>query len=213
MPTNHQCSCKTLKNSQCSFSARASKKYCGHHEPCKRPISLPRGPMKKKPSAENAQKVEEPTSFSPPTDLKCEGYWNNDTYNPQLMVSKVEWPSKHLFLVHVKAIEDRLIYEAEEMWDKKKKFSERYVMYRGFSTSVMDKSQLGSSEFQCRDSAGKLICWPTMYASHYIGKYNIMPTKRFFTFIEATYPTFPRKPTKKDKNSQKQSKTVKKQSR
>ena len=35
----NQCSCKTLKQSQCSFNASASKKYCGHHEPCKRPIT------------------------------------------------------------------------------------------------------------------------------------------------------------------------------
>ena len=38
MSTNLRCSCKTLKNSQCSFNARASKKYCGHHDQkCKNP--------------------------------------------------------------------------------------------------------------------------------------------------------------------------------
>ena len=37
MSTNRRCSCKTLKNSQCSFNARASKKYCGHHDQCKNP--------------------------------------------------------------------------------------------------------------------------------------------------------------------------------
>ena len=55
MSTNHRCSCKTLKHSQCAFKARASEKYCGHHEPCKRP-------MKTKPSAVKTSTNRKPSS-------------------------------------------------------------------------------------------------------------------------------------------------------
>lgn len=36
MPTNHQCSCTTSKNTQCSFHARGRKKFCDRHKECKR---------------------------------------------------------------------------------------------------------------------------------------------------------------------------------
>ena len=36
MPTNRQCSCTTSKDTQCSFHVRGRKRFCGHHEECKR---------------------------------------------------------------------------------------------------------------------------------------------------------------------------------
>ena len=56
MSANHQCSCKTLKNSQCSFNARASKKYCGHHEPCKRPMETKSSAVKKRTKNRSSKK-------------------------------------------------------------------------------------------------------------------------------------------------------------
>ena len=36
MPAKRKCTCATVKGNQCSINARAKKRYCGHHEPCKR---------------------------------------------------------------------------------------------------------------------------------------------------------------------------------
>ena len=36
MSAKCKCTCTTVKGTQCSINARAKKKYCGHHEPCKR---------------------------------------------------------------------------------------------------------------------------------------------------------------------------------
>ena len=97
-----KCSCNTVKNSQCSFNARASEEYCGHHEQCNRPMAHQ---PKKKPSAKK------PNKFSPPNeDARCEGYWE-DKNNALLMVSKINWPSKNIFLSHVKDVEAGLIYQ------------------------------------------------------------------------------------------------------
>ena len=162
----NKCSCKTVKNSQCSFNARASEEYCGHHEACNRPI----GP-KKKPSA-----VKKPTQFSPPYNAMCEGFWDEKN-NPQHMVSKINWPSKNMFLSHVKDVEAGLIYQ------KMKKPENRayglydtfamYVAYTGeHSISEIDGTVLGSHMFRINDSSGMIVCWPELYADHYIGKYN-----------------------------------------
>ena len=181
---SNQCSCRTVKNSQCSLKARASEKYCGHHKTCNRP-------MKNRPVY---GAVEKPTKFSPPyNNATCEGFWDEEN-NPLDMEFDIPWPSKNMFMMHVNAVEKALIYE-------KRKNPERFGVYDNYAMYVayngeheicpMCRTLLGSHMFRINDSSGMIVCWPELYASHYIDYHNIMPTKRFFTFIEKMYKTLP----------------------
>ena len=178
---SNQCSCRTVKNSQCSFKARASEEYCGRHKTCNRPIEhiqvyrQPRYGI-----------VEKPTKFSPPFNTICEGSW--DEKNAVLdMDFDIKWPSKYTFMLHVNAVEKALIYEKMKNPEKLGVYnnSAMYVAYNGaHAICPMCGTVLGSHMFKIKDFSRKILCWPESYASHYIANHNIMPTKRFFTFIE-----------------------------
>ncbi|CAD7937473.1 unnamed protein product [Amoebophrya sp. A25] len=88
-----------------------------------------------------------------------------------------------------------------------------FIQYRGLARSRLEPDVfVGSGEFQVQvnqvdrqphpqpqdeiaakstsrtsssatSSSNRRIAWPVGYATHYIGKWNVMPTKRFFDFI------------------------------
>ena len=46
---------------------------------------------------------------------------------------------------------------------------------------------LSRDECESKDSSGQSIRWLKDYPDHYIRKHNVVPTERFFTFIEGMY--------------------------
>ena len=56
---------------------------------------------------------------------------------------------------------------------------------RGIAFSRLQPTDevVGSAEYKLKTADGISIRWPQGYAEHYIGKHNVMPTERFFTYI------------------------------
>lgn len=123
-----------------------------------------------------------PPEFMPPSPYyPAEGYWadigskDRNAYMP--VVSKKVWKDKTKFLQALDQIEKSMPYRSgyDDEW------GDFYVRgYRGMSTSRIDGSALGAAEFS---DETQNIKWPDVYAQHYIGKYNVMPTKRFFDYV------------------------------
>lgn len=108
----------------------------------------------------------QPLEFMPPVppDLKGEGYWS-DTYLP--IVSQQDWPGK-------------------QQWMDKVKFIELHVQVRDYFgcaySRVIPDFEVGSSEYQDGD-----VFWPGGYVEHYIGDHNVMPTERFYNYVNEKY--------------------------
>lgn len=101
-----------------------------------------------------------------------------------------EWPDKQKFLAAVKEIEDCSRLDDVPTWipgtyDKElMRYRMSRVRMRGQSISRLEPVAVGSQEYYAESSFGrKKITWPAGYAEHYIGKWNVMPTRRFFNFI------------------------------
>lgn len=103
--------------------------------------------------------------FSPSNPNKCEGYWSKD-YKP--IVSKFIWAEKDLWIA--KALYISSITPS--------------ISYRGLAFSRIDGTIVGNKEYY---DAEYDICWPEGYIEHYIKDNNIMPTKRFYDYINMKY--------------------------
>lgn len=123
-----------------------------------------------------------PPEFMPASPYHpAEGYWadieskDRNSYMP--VISKKTWNDKNMFLQALDRIEKSMPYRRGS--DKESR--EFYLHgYRGTSKSRIDGSTLGAAEF--RDETQNIM-WPDGYAAHYIAKYNVMPTKRFFDYV------------------------------
>lgn len=118
-----------------------------------------------------------PSPFSP-----AEGYWSDadskekNKYMP--IISKKPWPDKTKFLRAVGEIENSM---PRLDFDIRRENQPFYVVnFRGLSYSRINGEGVGSSEFQ---DTTQNIKWPAGFVEHYIGKYNVMPTKRFFDYV------------------------------
>ncbi len=99
---------------------------------------------------------------------RVEGYWKNETF-PELPLPKAHknaWPGKKVFLTKLLAVQDHSGIEK--------------IGYRGLSTSRIDNKSVGSHEYF---DPKNMITWPSAVSGHYIGKYNVIPSKEFYEYI------------------------------
>lgn len=61
-----------------------------------------------------------------------------------------------------------------------KEKSSTSVTYRGFSTSRIDGSTLGSNEFRYKEWS-----WPGDFAEHYVLKHRVKPSEEFIKFLDS----------------------------
>ena len=104
--------------------------------------------------------VEKPTKFSPPYNATCEGFWDEEN-NPLDMEFDIHWPSKHMFMLHVNAVEKALIYEKMKNPEKIGVYnnSAMYVAYNGaHAICPMCRTVLGSHMFKIKDFSRKILC-------------------------------------------------------
>jgi hypothetical protein len=115
----------------------------------------------------------QPPEFMPPVpaDLKGEGYWS-DTYLP--IISQQEWPWKYHWIDKVKFIES-----GAQRFQNDIKESDYFGSE--FSRLVPD-FEVGCTEYKDGD-----VFWPGGYVEHYIGDHNVMPTERFYNYINEKY--------------------------
>jgi hypothetical protein len=52
--------------------------------------------------------------------------------------------------------------------------------YKGLSISRIDGTYVGSSEYEDTEAG---IIWPQGYSTHYIGKYNVIPSREFYLYV------------------------------
>jgi hypothetical protein len=117
--------------------------------------------------------LNEPPEFMPPTTLKGEGYWS-PTYMP--VVSKQEWKGKQQWLDKVTFI---------ELQAEKKENDVQWMQALGYAPSrLVPNFMVGSGEYRDGD-----VFWPEGYVEHYIRDHNVMPTRRFYNYINQKYDT------------------------
>ena len=194
-----QCQCIAGNKKRCSREAstkpNTNKNFCWQHQKCTStqttaPRALPRALPRARVAPRVAPRVatrsgsttastssiSPPPEFFPPNPFKCEGFWDLptsevkvDIYHPK--ISTLIWPDKMKFVNLVAKIEKTLFDQPGG-----------YIPYKGYSHSRIDNSVLGNGEYT--DEIGdEIMCWPQKYVEHYIAKYNVMPTARFFNYI------------------------------
>jgi hypothetical protein len=108
-------------------------------------------------------------TFSPPNPNKCEGYWTKTKDNKYLpIISDNPWIDKSEWLQKAYIVNSNT----------------PMVAYRGLSFSRLDGSVVGNEEYQ--DTTNN-ICWPQGYIEHYIRDHNVMPTEKFYNYINTRY--------------------------
>lgn len=115
----------------------------------------------------------EPPEFMPPIplNLKGEGYWSQ-SYMP--IVSKKEWKGKQEWVNKVSFI---------ELQAERKENDVKMLQALGYAPSrLVPNFMVGSAEY--RDGE---VFWPEGYVEHYIRDHNVMPTKRFYNYINTKY--------------------------
>lgn len=132
--------------------------------------------------------IKPPPSFSKPNPYGCEGYWDDEHdeknwkgYLP--IVSKKTWPDKEKWLARLKFIEPSGYKDGHDVFlhNDGKKFN--VIQYEGCSLSrIQPNWDVGCDEYEYKG-----VCWAQGYAEHYIGKYNVMPTERFYNFVNNTW--------------------------
>lgn len=96
------------------------------------------------------------------------------------LVSTHVWPDKAKFLNLVAAIEATCRPDDDHLGEDNNGCY--FLQCRGFAPSRLENGvNVGSAEFGFRNG----LKWPQGYAQHYIGKWNVMPTERFFGFVLA----------------------------
>lgn len=132
-------------------------------------------------------------TFQPPTKLACEGYWDKK-FQPISQV--VEWPEKSQWLHKVYAIE-RYLKSLPEMngpWpgdmtpeERHQQMEQGIIRYRGLARSRIAPGEVvGNEEF-----IDYGMCWPGQYVEHYIENHNVLPTERFYQYVNSRYDTLP----------------------
>ena len=135
-------------------------------------ITVPKKPPNKKPNNVTLNIHPPPFFAKPAPNNRFEGYWSKN-YRPQSyqLTNDQHWKDKPRFMAAVKRVEDYL----------NKNFMGRY-RYDGMAVNRMSPGKLkfvgDGSEY-----VGKDFRWPYKYVEHYIGQYNVMPSKRFFDYI------------------------------
>lgn len=126
--------------------------------------------------------ITNPPEFMPPSPYQpAEGYWadmeskDRNRYMP--IISKKVWKDKLKFLQALERIEGSM---PRYIWSPDTRQEFYNVSFRGLAYSRIDGTGVGNSEFVDLE---KDIKWPQGYAQHYIGKHNVMPTKRFFEYV------------------------------
>lgn len=124
-----------------------------------------------------------PPEFMPPSPFPMyEGYWtpiipDREVSNPYVpIVSQEVWPDKQKFLDVVKALET-YVYQ----FDNRSKSPYRRILHRGQIRSRLDPNVTFPVQ-EYWDMEQK-IKWPAEYVGHYIGQFNVMPTRRFFEYV------------------------------
>lgn len=95
---------------------------------------------------------------------KIEGYWYSK-YEPK-------YPKPV-----VNALTQDQANQIADLIKKKQRGASR-KQYRGFSTSRVDKSVVGSAEFSRNGWV-----WPDGFGEHYVRKYRVKPSSEFLDFI------------------------------
>jgi hypothetical protein len=119
--------------------------------------------------------LNEPPEFMLPVplNLKGEGYWSQ-TYMP--IVSEKEWSRKQEWI-------DKVIFI--ELQAERKENDVKVMQNLGYAPSrLVPNFMVGSAEY--RDGE---VFWPEGYVEHYIRDHNVMPTKRFYNYINNKYDT------------------------
>lgn len=105
--------------------------------------------------------------FSLPNSNSCEGYWD-DNYKPiqevGIWLEKDSWITKALYVESIVEVRS----------------------FRGLAFSKLDGTVVGNKEYYDEKYN---ICWPEGYVTHYIGEHNVMPTKRFYDYINHKFQT------------------------
>jgi hypothetical protein len=152
--------------------------------------------------------ISPPPRFAAPNPLAAEGYWS-EKYVPCSLVHDGladAWADKGVFLAAIATIERAIcLGDASDIQDQGIDNNlasvipgASFASMDGFSPSRIDGSSVGSGEFcdMCCDRQAYLgtgvgagengkgrVQWPEGYAAHYIGKYNVVPTRRFFDYV------------------------------
>lgn len=134
-----------------------------------------------------------PPEFSPGNPYAsrngAEGYWSwppgvspkidqSKLYLPK--ISKLSWPGKMVFATAVKHLERMCTPSG-------KPHGMRLRTYPGRAPSRIPKELLGQdhlllgSKEYIDENHG--ILWPEQYVDHYIVRYNVMPTQRFYHYV------------------------------
>ena len=124
---------------------------------------------------------------------KCDGYWKGDClqygkeYNPsapkgcpQSRISKDQWPTKKIFLHKLKRVET-LIRKRGRMMGSNDNYGIKF--YKGPAHSRITDEWVGSEELEIRNRAGKIICWPGGFRSHYLETYNVLPSQELYDAV------------------------------
>lgn len=122
-------------------------------------------------------KISPPPTFSSPSPLTgSEGFWVDKGKNKYMpVVSKRVWKDKKLFLDAVEALEKQIISFGSSSHLYKR------IRYKGLASSRLEKDvYVGNAEYY---DNSKGIVWPSGFADYYIGKWNVMPTKRFYEYV------------------------------
>ena len=107
--------------------------------------------------------------FSPANHNKCEGYWSKGKENSYLpVVSDKVWEGKEEWLRKAFVVSDNT----------------PVVAYRGIAFSRLDGTAVGNEEYQ--DEANNM-CWPSGYLEHYVRDNNVMPTEKFYNYVNSRY--------------------------
>ena len=133
-----------------------------------------------------------------------EGYWSprgEGGYQPHPFVAREDepWSGRDQFLRKARIIElwclkrsnardkitTRLIRRILKDSPKPYKYKQLGVIqWRGYSESRISQNKnkhVGSKEFYDKEAQ---ISWPEAYVSHYMEEYNVLPTKRFFEYVQ-----------------------------
>lgn len=135
----------------------------------------------------------DPPEYMPETPMACEGYWGEYMPIPSTKV----WAGKNIWLQKVAAIEAYIQSLPASMttfpmnMSRHERDARRVTAHwvaRGLSHSrLVSGAVVAAGEYE--DNG---ICWPEGYVEHYIRDHNVMPTKRFYDYVNARYATLPK---------------------
>lgn len=117
-----------------------------------------------------------------------EGYWassadpQKDNYKgkyPWPKSHKKPWPGKKDFMKKLNNIE-RHAKTLNLVVDDNRCYFLYYVRYKGYAHSRLDGTNVKNGQFY---DVIRRVSWPEGYSSHYIDKYNVIPSKAFYRYV------------------------------